>query len=82
MSEIIEKNKHYLVKSQYGTYKFNNRKTAEQLNKTLTDYETIAKQSAETDKKLDNIQRTIISLQMSISIIGDELERLHKEVIQ
>jgi cytidylate kinase len=82
MSEIIEKNKHYLVKSEYGSYSFNNRKTAEQLNKTLTDYEHIAEQYKETDQKLDQIQRTIISLQMSISIIGDELERLHKEVIQ
>ena len=81
MSTIIERGKQYLVKSEYGTYKFNNRQSAEQLNQTLTNYETIAKQSAETDKKLDNIQRTIISLQMSISIIGDELERLHKEIL-
>jgi cytidylate kinase len=81
MSEIIEKNKHYLVKSEYGSYSFNNRKTAENLNKTLTDYEIIAEQSRETDQKLDQIQRTIISLQMSVSIIGDELERLHKEIL-
>ena len=82
MSELIEKNKHYLVQSEYGTYSFNNRKTAEQLHHHLTQYEKITKQHQLTEQKLDKIQRTIISLQMSISIINDEIQRLHEEVIQ
>ena len=81
MSEIIEKNKHYLVKSEYGSYSFNNRKTAENLNKTLNNYETIAKQHKDTEATLDRIQKQVIQLQMTCSILTDELRKLHEEII-
>lgn len=41
MSEIIQKNKIYLVKSKYGSFPFNNLQTAKQLNKVLNNYESI-----------------------------------------
>ena len=39
MAKIKIKNRTFLVQSQFGTYPFNNRKTAEQLTKVLTQYE-------------------------------------------
>ena len=80
MSEIIQKNRHYLVKSQYGTYPINNRKTAEQLQKTLTDYENIKTEHHETEQKLDKITKTIIQLQMSLTILQDDLDKIKKEL--
>ena len=81
MSEIIQKNRQFLVKSQYGTYPINNRKTAEQLQKTLTDYENIKTEHHETEQKLDKIQRILIQLQLTNGILTEELQTL-KEVIQ
>ena len=81
MSEIIQKNRHYLVKSQYGTYPINNRKTAEQLQKTLTDYENIKTEHHETEQKLDHIQKILIQLQLTNGILTEELQTL-KEAIQ
>ena len=81
MSEIIQKNRHYLVKSKYGTYPINNKKTAEQLQKTLTDYENTLQQHQETEQKLDKIQRILIQLQLTNGILTEELQTL-KEVIQ
>lgn len=80
MSEIIQKNRHYLVKSDYGTYPINNRKTAEQLQKTLTDYETITKQSALAEAKLDKVQKQIIRMQMTLSTLNDEVQLLRDEL--
>jgi pantothenate synthetase len=81
MSEIIQRNKQYLVKSKYGSYLLNSRKTAEQLNKTLTDYENIKKTQQQTEKQLDKIQRILIQLQMTNTIQTHELETL-KEALQ
>ena len=81
MSEIIQKNRHYLVKSQYGTYPINNKKTAEQLQKTLTDYENIKTEHHETEQKLDKITKILIQLQLTNGILTEELQTL-KEVIQ
>ena len=81
MSEIIQKNRQFLVKSTYGTYPINNRKTAEQLQKTLTDYENIKKTQQQTEKQLDKIQRILIQLQMTTQIQTHELETL-KEALQ
>ena len=80
MSEIIEKNKFYLVKSEFGTYTFNNRKTAEQLAKHLTQYEKISKTSKETEKTLDRVTKGVIQLQMSLSILQDEFNKLKKDL--
>ena len=80
MSKIIERNKKYLVKSKYGTYTFNNRKTAEKLNTTLNTYETIQKQHTKTEQTLDNVQKQVIKLQMTLSILQNELDELKTEV--
>lgn len=80
MSEIIEKHKYFLVKSEYGTYTFNNRKTAEQLATHLTQYEKISKTSKETEKTLDRVIKGVIQLQMSLSTLQDELNKLKKEL--
>ena len=81
MSEIIQKNRQFLVKSTYGTYPINNRKTAEQLQKTLTDYENIKNEHHETEQKLDKITKILIQLQLTNGILTEELQTL-KEVIQ
>ena len=80
MSEIIERNKTYLVKSKYGTYSFNNRKTAEELSKHLTNYETISRQCQQTEQTLDRIQKGVIQLQMSLKLTQDDLDKIKKEM--
>lgn len=80
MSEIIEKHKCYLVKSEYGTYTFNNRKTAEQLNTHLNNYEKILQTSKETEKTLDRVTKGVIQLQMSLSILQNDLDKLKMEL--
>lgn len=80
MSEIIQKNRHYLVKSDYGTYPINNRITAEQLHQTLTTYENTLQQHHETEQKLDKITKTIIQLQMSLTILQNDLDKIKKEL--
>lgn len=81
MSEIIQRNKQYLVKSQYGSYLINTRKTAEQLNNTLTDYENIKTEHQQTEQKLDHIQKILIQLQLTNGILTEELQTL-KEALQ
>ena len=81
MSEIIQRNKQYLVKSQYGSYLINTRQTAEQLNNTLTDYENIKTEHQQTEQKLDHIQKILIQLQLTNGILTEELQTL-KEALQ
>ena len=80
MSEIIQKNNQYLVKSQYGSYKFNNKQSAEQLNTTLNQYEQIIKNNHETEKTLDQVQKNVIQLQMSLSILQNKLNQLKEDL--
>ena len=80
MSEIIQKNKQYLVKSTHGSYKFNNRKTAENLNQVLNNYEIINNQYKKTEQTLDKVTKTIIQLQMSLTILQDDLDKIKKEL--
>lgn len=87
MSMIIERNKMFLVKSRYGSFTFNNRQSAEQLNIILTDYENTTdqltyaqEQSHDLEKKFDNIQKNIIQLQMTASILQEELRKLHEQL--
>lgn len=80
MSEIIEKGKAYLVQSEYGTYSFNNRKTAEELSKHLTNYETITRQCQQTEQTLDKVQKGIIQLQMSLKLAQDDLDKVKMEM--
>lgn len=49
MAEIKIKNRTFLVQSQFGTYPFNNRKTAEQLTKVLTQYENTLQQQKQKE---------------------------------
>ena len=81
MSEIIEKNKFYLVKSEFGTYTFNNRKTAEQLSIHLTQYEKDYQTYQGINKQYDHITKQIIQLQLSVKILEHEINTL-QEVVQ
>ena len=65
-----------------GRYRLDNRQDAQHLCDTLNQLTETQNTSTDTDKKLDTIQKKVIQLQMSISIIADELEQLHKEVIR
>ena len=79
MSEVTYKNKTWLVKSQFGTYTFNNRKSAEQLNSHLNNYEKII-QSHQTEQTLDNIIQKVTQLQKNLSVIQNDLDEFKKEV--
>ena len=65
-----------------GRYRLDNKQDAQHLCDTLNQLTETTNNSADTNKKLDLIQKKVIQLQMSISIIADELEQLHKEVIR
>lgn len=80
MSEIIEKNKQFLVKSRFGSYNFNNRKTAEQLNKTLNEYEKAHDIIKETEMKLDKVEKEIIKAQMSLSILQEDINNVKRAI--
>ena len=79
MSEIKQQGKHYLVKSDYGSYTFNNRKTAEKLNNTLNDYEHINKQHKTTEQKLDHITKQLIQIRMTTSILTEEIDKIMEQ---
>lgn len=80
MSEIIEKNKFYLVKSEFGSYTFNNRKTAEELNTHLNNYEKISKTYKETEEILAQVTKNIIQIQMDLSILQEDMNKLKQEL--
>lgn len=87
MSEIIERNRTFLVKSKYGSFTFNNKQSAKQLNTILNNYENTQdqltyaqKQSKETEQKLDNITKNIIQLQMTVTILQNDLDKLKTEL--
>ena len=63
------------------SYNCTNKVTALELCNLLNTYEKTATEYKEIDSKLDKVQRTIISLQMSVSIISDELQKLHEEIL-
>ena len=65
-----------------GRYRLDNRQDAQHLCDTLNQLTETQNTSTDTDKKLDTIQKKVIQLQMSVAIIADELETLHKEVIR
>lgn len=80
MSEIIEKNKFYLVKSEFGSYTFNNLKTAEELNTHLNNYEKISKIYKETEETLDRVTKSVIQIQMDLSILQEDMNKLKQEL--
>lgn len=80
MSEIIEKHKYFLVKSEFGSYTFNNRKTAEELNTHLNNYEKISKTYKETEKILNRVTKNVIRIQMDLSILQEDMNKLKQEL--
>lgn len=80
MSEIIEKNKFYLVKSEFGSYPFNIRKTAEELNTHLNNYEKISKTYKETEEILVQVTKNIIQIQMDLSMLQEDMNKLKQEL--
>ena len=65
-----------------GRYRLDNRQDAQHLCDTLNQLTEATQTSTDTEQKLDHIQKKIIQLQMSVAIISEELEALHKEVIR
>ena len=58
-----------------------NKVTAEQLYNTLNTYEQSITLTKNTEQKLDQIQKGIIHLQMSLTIVQEDLNRI-KEALQ
>ena len=75
--EVSKRGIYYSV----GRYRLDNKQDAEHLANTLNTLTEATNNSDDTNKKLDLIQKKVIQLQMSISIISDELETLHKEIL-
>ena len=89
MSEIIERNREYLVKSPYGTWAFNNKQSANSLHKVLNDYETTIQQlqqitakSINNEAKIRKLTKQIKSIKMTERILTDELNKLHRTAIK
>ena len=64
-----------------GRYRLDNKQDAEHLARTLNQLAKASTTNNDTDKKLDNIQKKVIQLQMTASILSDELEVLHQELL-
>ena len=89
MTEIIERNKQWLVKSDYGSWTFNNKQSANSLNKVLNDYETTIQQlqtitakSINNEAKIRKLTKQIKSIKMTERILTDELNKLHRTAIK
>ena len=65
-----------------GRYRLDNKADAEHLAETLNTLTQNQTTNTETDKTLDMVQKKVIQLQMSVAIIAEELEALHRELIQ
>ena len=77
---------HYTVQKRsiyynVGRYRLDNKADAEHLAKTLNTLTNANNTNNDTDKTLDHIQKKVIQLQMSVAIIAEELEALHKELL-
>ena len=75
--EVKKKNIYFTV----GRYRLDNKQDAEHLCQTLNKLTEATNTNTDTDKKLDTIQKKIIQLQMTASILSDELETLHQELL-
>ena len=75
--EVKKKNIYFTV----GRYRLDNKQDAEHLCQTLNKLTEATQTNNDTDKKLDKIQKKIIQLQMTASIMSEELDQLHKELI-
>lgn len=63
------------------SFNCSNKITAEQLYCTLTNYEKTLQLTKNTEQKLDNITKGIITLQMDLSNIQDTVNRI-KEALK
>lgn len=63
-----------------GSYNCPNIITARELCQKLNNYEKIAQQSKNTEKTLDTIQKGIIQLQMTLTILQDDLNKIKQEL--
>lgn len=61
------------------SYNCHNIVTAQQLQNTLNQYETITQTQKETEEKFDKITKQLIQLQMSLKIIEHEIQELVKQ---
>ena len=75
--EVKKKNIYFTV----GRYRLDNKQDAEHLCQTLNKLTEATNTNTDTDKKLDTIQKKIIQLQMTASIMSEELDQLHKELL-
>ena len=75
--EVKKKNIYFTV----GRYRLDNRQDAEHLCQTLNKLTEATQTNTDTDKKLDKIQKKIIQLQMTASIMSEELDQLHQELL-
>lgn len=75
------KTDHTRVYGDGKSYNCTNIVTATELCNTLNEYERCTTEYREIEQKLDRIQKTVISLQMSCSIMTEELKRLHEETL-
>ena len=83
MSEIKQQGKYYLVQSQHGTYSFNNKKTAEQLNKQLNTYENTIqtlKQQLQLQNNHEKLQQHIITLQMELHNAQADIDKINSDL--
>ena len=68
------------VQGNGTSYNCLNKITAQELCNTLNKYEKTSVEYYKLDNKLDKIQKTVIQLQMTCSIMSDELKKLHGEI--
>lgn len=65
-----------------GSYNCTNKITATELCQKLNHYETIKKEYQKTTKKLDQITRDIIRMNITLSTVHEELQQIRKGLEQ
>ena len=68
-------------KGQGHSYSCTNIATAKTLHQTLTHYEQTLQNNHQTDKKLDEIEKQVIALQMDLSNVQDTVNKI-KEALK
>lgn len=69
------------VYGQGKSYNCTNKITAKDLHHTLTTYEQTIQTNHTTDKKLDEIEKQVIALQMDLSNVQDTVNKI-KEALK
>ena len=68
-------------KGEGKSYNCTNKITATELYNTLTNYEQTIQTNHSTDKKLDEIEKQVIALQMDLSNVQDTVNKI-KEALK